>query len=63
MHPYRKDLNGTDLTDFKDVRGTRLFVEFVKVAREKNEGFVEYYWQWKDNPDRVVPKQSFVQII
>ena len=62
MHPYRKDLNGTDLTDFKDVRGSRLFVEFVKVAREKNEGFVEYYWQWKDNPDRVVPKQSFVQL-
>jgi PAS domain S-box-containing protein len=62
MHPYRKDLNGADLSDFKDVRGSRLFVEFVKVAREKNEGFVEYYWQWKDNPDRVVPKQSFVKL-
>jgi PAS domain S-box-containing protein len=62
MHPYRKDLNATDLSDFKDVRGSRLFVEFVKVAREKKEGFVEYYWQWKDNPDRVVPKQSFVKI-
>ncbi len=62
MHPYRKDLNGTDLADFKDVRGRRLFVEFVKVAKEKKEGFVEYYWQWKDNPDRVVPKQSFVKL-
>ncbi|MBN1571329.1 MAG: cache domain-containing protein [Acidobacteria bacterium] len=62
MHPYRKDLNGTDLSDFMDVRGSRLFVEFVKVARERNEGFVEYYWQWKDNPDRVVPKQSFVKL-
>jgi PAS domain S-box-containing protein len=62
MHPYRKDLNGTDLNDFKDVRGTRLFVEFVRVARARNEGFVEYYWQWKDNPDRVVPKQSFVKL-
>ena len=62
MHPYRKDLNGKDLTEFKDVRGTRLFVEFVRVARERKEGFVEYYWQWKDNPDRVVPKQSFVKL-
>ena len=44
------------------MRGTRLFVEFVKVARARNEGFVEYYWQWKDNPDRVVPKQSFVKL-
>jgi PAS domain S-box-containing protein len=62
MHPYRTDLNGTDLSEFKDVRGSRLFVEFVKVAREKKEGFVEYYWQWKDNPDRVAPKQSFVKV-
>jgi PAS domain S-box-containing protein len=61
MHPYRMDLNGTDLSDFKDVRGSRLFVEFVNVARDKKEGFVEYYWQWKDNPDRVAPKQSFVK--
>jgi PAS domain S-box-containing protein len=62
MHPYRTDLNGTDLSDFKDVRGSRLFVEFVKVARNKKEGFVEYYWQWKDNPERVAPKQSFVKL-
>lgn len=62
MHPYRKDLNGTDLRNFMDVQGSRLFVEFVKVARERKEGFVEYYWQWKDNPDRVVPKQSFVKL-
>jgi PAS domain S-box-containing protein len=62
MHPYRTDLNGSDLSDFKDVRGSRLFVEFVKVAREKKEGFVEYYWQWKDNPERVAPKQSFVKL-
>jgi PAS domain S-box-containing protein len=62
MHPYRKDLNGTDLNSVRDVRGSRLFVESVKVARARNEGFVEYYWQWKDNPDRVVPKQSFVKL-
>lgn len=61
MHPYQKGLNGSDLTEFADVRGRKLFVEFVKVAREKGEGYVEYYWQWKDNPDRVVPKQSFVK--
>ena len=61
MHPYRKDLNGTDLRGFVDVRGRKLFVEFAKVAQEKGEGYVEYYWQWKDNPDRVAPKQSFVK--
>ncbi|HSW38527.1 MAG TPA: DUF294 nucleotidyltransferase-like domain-containing protein, partial [Acidobacteriota bacterium] len=62
MHPYRMDLNGSDLNDFTDVQGRRLFVEIVRVAREMNEGFVEYYWQWKDDPDRIVPKQSFVKL-
>jgi PAS domain S-box-containing protein len=62
MHPYRADLNGADLTDFADVRGRRLFVESVRLARERGEGFVEYYWQWNDNPERLVPKQSFVRL-
>lgn len=61
MHPYRTDLNGADLTNFTDVNGRRLFVEFARVAREKGEGYVRYYWQWNDNPDRLVPKQSFVK--
>jgi len=61
MHPYRTDLNGSDVSDFKDMRGTAMFVEFVNVAREHGEGYVDYYWQWKDNPERVVPKESFVK--
>lgn len=62
MHPYRTDLNGTDVSDFRDPQGTAMFVEFAAIARQQGEGYVDYYWQWKDDPERVVPKESFVKL-
>jgi PAS domain S-box-containing protein len=61
-HPYRGDLNGKDLSHFVDQRGHRIFVEFARIAREKGGGYVEYIWQWKDDPRRLVPKQSYVSL-
>jgi PAS domain S-box-containing protein len=64
MHPYRTDLKGQDLSDFKDVlnkSGKYLFVESVKIVKAQKEGYVEYLWQWKDDKSRVVPKLSFVK--
>jgi len=61
MHPYRADLDGKDLSGFKDPQGKALFVEFAKVCKEKGEGFVDYVWQWKDDKTRMVPKISFVK--
>lgn len=64
MHPYRKDLNGMDLSHFTDPRGKRLFVEMVDSATNSShgEGFVEYMWQWKDDSTQIVPKLSFVKL-
>lgn len=64
MHPYRSDLIGTDLSHFMDAEdrsGKRLFVEFVDLVRSENEGYLEYLWQWKDDPMRKVPKLSYVR--
>jgi PAS domain S-box-containing protein len=61
MHPYRTELEGQDLTEFKDPGGKRLFVEFVKAVEEGDEGYVEYRWQWKDDAARIVPKLSYVR--
>jgi PAS domain S-box-containing protein len=61
VHPFREELNGKDLTNFKDSRGKRLFVEIVKVVQAQGEGFVDYTWQWKDDSTRIVPKLSFVK--
>lgn len=61
MHPYRTDLNGRDVSDFQDPRGVRIFVEFVNALRDQGDAYVEYVWQWKDDPDRLEPKQSYIK--
>ncbi|HPC41580.1 MAG TPA: methyl-accepting chemotaxis protein [Spirochaetota bacterium] len=61
MHPFNTALNGTDLSDYKDPHGKAIFVEFVKVCKEKGKGYVDYMWQWKDQKDKIVPKISYVQ--
>ena len=61
MHPYRKDLNGKELASFKDPRGVAIFVEFAQVVRREREGYIDYVWQWKDDPSRLRSKESFVK--
>ena len=62
MHPMKPQLDGTDLSDFKDPNGKKLFVEMAETVRENSAGFVSYMWpkpgQDKDKP---VPKLSFVK--
>lgn len=61
MHPYRTDLNDQDVSEFRDPRGTRIFVEFANLVRDRDAGFIEYVWQWKDDPGRLVPKESYIR--
>jgi methyl-accepting chemotaxis protein len=61
MHPYKPELNGKDLNDYKDPNGKRLFVEFVKVCQEKGEGLVEYMWPMHAGA-KPVPKISYVKL-
>lgn len=61
MHPYRPDLNGQDLSNFTDPRGVAIFVEFAELVEREGEGYIEYVWQWKDDPSRLEPKESFVK--
>jgi len=61
MHPYRLDLEGKNVSELVDPNGKYIFLEFLKVVRENGEGYVDYMWQWKDDPNLVVPKLSFVK--
>ena len=61
LHPYRPDLVGQDVSDFKDSQGKRLFSEFTALVRQQGEGYVRYMWQWKDDPNRVEPKISYIK--
>jgi len=62
VHPYRPDLNGTDLTNFRDSQGKTIFVEFVKAVSPAGESYVDYMWQWNDDSTRIVPKLSYVRL-
>ena len=61
MHPYRPELNGTDLSEYKDPEGTMLFREAVELVKSDGEGYIQYIWQWKDDSTRLVPKLSYVK--
>ncbi|MDH3981751.1 MAG: DUF294 nucleotidyltransferase-like domain-containing protein [Kiritimatiellaceae bacterium] len=64
MHPYRPELVGHDLAGYSDSEnksGKRLFVESVELVKKNNEGYLEYLWQWMDDPGRAEPKLSFVR--
>jgi len=62
IHPYRTDLNGTDLKNFSDPHGKLMFVEFVNTVTKSESGYVDYMWQWKDDSLKIVPKLSYVKL-
>ena len=60
MHPFRTDLNGSDLSGYQDPNGKRLFVEMVQTVKAHGEGFVAYSWP-KPGVSEPVRKISFVK--
>ena len=60
MHPYKPELDGKNLSDFKDPQGKKLFVEFVDTVRNGKEGFVYYLWPKPGFSDPVL-KVSYVK--
>ncbi|TKF14772.1 methyl-accepting chemotaxis protein [Enterovibrio norvegicus] len=61
LHPIKPNLNGKDLSNFKDKADKKLFVEMANVAQRSGEGFVNYYWS-KPNADVPVEKVSYVKL-
>ena len=61
VHPTKPELDGKDLTDNKDPNDKHLFVEFVRVCREKGAGYVDYLWP-KPEGEQPLPKVSYVKL-
>lgn len=61
-HGANKKLIGKNLLDLKDSDGTPMVREFIKVAKSKGSGWVDYKWS---NPvtRKVEHKSSFIQKI
>jgi methyl-accepting chemotaxis protein len=60
MHPSKPQLDGTDLSGFKDPTGKTFFVEMTKTVRQNGAGFVAYQWP-RPGTDKPVPKISYVK--
>lgn len=60
VHPFRPDLEGANVYDFKDPEGFPLFQEFVNICKEQGGGHVSYSWQYYDEADRFEEKLSYV---
>lgn len=62
MHPFAPKLIGTDRTNDKDVKGYLFNKEMMRIAIEESSGYVRYYWQYKDDKDRIEEKVTYVQL-
>jgi methyl-accepting chemotaxis protein len=61
MHPIKAELNGKDVSDFKDANGTYLYKDIVRLAKQTGEGWIEYVWPKPGHPDQklVFPKGAY----
>ncbi len=44
MHPVKPEMNGRDLSSYKDPNGMPVFKRFVEVAQAQGAGLVAYQW-------------------
>jgi PAS domain S-box-containing protein len=61
MHPYSKELVGSDLSTFRSPDGSYVFLEVVKAVQKEDSAFVDYLWPGKYSTKQVVPKLSYVR--
>ena len=62
MHPIKPELIGEDLSENKDAKGKKHFVEMVEVTKNNNEGgLVKYFWDRPEKKGDPREKFSYVQ--
>jgi methyl-accepting chemotaxis protein len=62
MHPVKPELEGQDLTNYLDIKGKAIFMEFAEICKQNNEGYTTYYWQYGTDKNRIEPKLSYVKL-
>jgi len=58
MHPIKASLNGKNLINVQDKKGTYLFKDIIKSAENPEGGLSKYHWE-KPNKKEVQPKFSY----
>lgn len=63
MHPVQPKWENLDLSNQTDPTGKKIFVEMVKLMREKGEGFYDYFWEKPyTNENKLYEKVSFIKL-
>lgn len=60
MNPLNPQLVGKNMLNFKDENGLFVVKEFIKVAKEKEGGFVKYIWKKPDSNEKTT-KFTYVE--
>ena len=61
MHPYSPELEGQDLTKYRDPENVPIFVEMKNLVEKQDSGYLNYTWQTKYDEHQPVPKLSYVK--
>jgi len=61
MHAANPALEGQDLSNYRDPNGLAIFVEAVRIARDRGEGAIHYMWP-KPGQKEPAPKISYVKL-
>lgn len=62
LYPVKPELEGTNIYDLEDQRGTHVIQDEIRTVTQENEGFVEGYWTKPDaGTDESYLKVSFVK--
>lgn len=60
VNPPSPEIEGKNLIDWKDAKGKLFLQEFVKVAKNRGSGWVEYWWP-KPAEEKPSKKKSYVK--
>jgi methyl-accepting chemotaxis protein len=63
MHPIKPELDGKELSGYRDPKGTPLFNDMVAVAKSTGQGMVSYMWDKPGAPGDPKPKVSYVRLL
>lgn len=62
MHPYRPELEGSNLAGYQDQQGNYLFQRMVDIVEEEGGGYLTYMWQFHNDPEAIKEKLSYVEV-
>jgi methyl-accepting chemotaxis protein len=60
VNPPAPEIEGKHLIDMKDAKGKPLIREFIKIAKTKGSGWVDYWWP-KPGDDKPSKKLSYIK--